>query len=516
MSSVNAVSPAAPAADGLPLNESADTWPLRRQLVRVTIAWMFGAIWFNVITGAPVVAFAKGLGASYFQFGLLAAIPYIAALFSLPGSLYAERHGGRKAIFLKAFYLQRVLCFAIAVFPVLIIWMYGHVAAPRAVVMLLGLLFLMHAIGAAGSPAWVSWMSDVVPKRIRGTYFSKRRQWGIVSAVPAALLTGWGLQWLAGDSVARSPVDGVPPIVFWSGVLIGVTAFFGIADIALFRPLPHTPRPRAADESLMHSIAGPLKDRPFMTMSLFVGAINFTVGFTNQFAMVYVIDRLRIDHVQVQLMLLVAPMLLQLALLPAWGAAVDRMGRKPLLIIAGLGLVPMGFGWCAMGQGGGVGMAWLGYLLFAGGQALWGGVEVVNFNWVLNAGGRAGKLGGSGYHAVNTVIINLAGCGGGLIAGVIAATLADWHWQPIAGLAAIGFYEVLFAFSGAVRLIALVVLAPLIVEPTAKSVGQTLRFLVGYSAIAFRERLGWTRETEPLPSPMPLANKDAAEVSPAA
>jgi len=477
----------APILDAGDALQTSGGWPLRRQLTRVTVAWMFGAIWFNVVSGAPIVAFAKGLGASYFQFGLLAAIPYIAALFSVPGSLWAEHRGDRKSIFLGAFYCQRGLCFLIASLPVLMFWLYGRLAAPHAVTLVLGLLFLMHALGAAGGPAWVSWMADVVPQRIRGAYFARRRQWGIITAVPAALAIGWGLQRFAGDGSATSPLAGVPPIVFWSAALIAVTAFFGLADIALFRPLPHTVRPRRHGAGLLQSLAAPLKDRAFMTLSCFVGAINFTVAFTNQFAMIYVIDRLRIDHVQAQLMLLVTPMLLQWSLLPAWGAALDRMGRKPLLLIAAMGLVPMAFGWCVMGQGG-MSMAWLGYLLFAGGAALWTGVEVVNFNWVINAGGRPGSLGGSGYHAVNTVVINLAGCGGGLIAGLVARTLGDWTWQPIASLRPIDFYDALFALSGTVRVAALLVLAPLIVEPTAKSVRATLAFLVGFSARAVTQR----------------------------
>ena len=53
------------------------------------------------------------------------------------------------------------------------------------------LMFVMHSGGAVGGPAWTSWMADVVPDRSRGKYFSRRRQWGIASAIPAALFAGW-------------------------------------------------------------------------------------------------------------------------------------------------------------------------------------------------------------------------------------------------------------------------------------------------------------------------------------
>jgi len=53
------------------------------------------------------------------------------------------------------------------------------------------LLFLMYAGGAVGGPGWVSWMADVVPARVRGRYFSRRRQWSVLTALPAAWFTGW-------------------------------------------------------------------------------------------------------------------------------------------------------------------------------------------------------------------------------------------------------------------------------------------------------------------------------------
>lgn len=462
-----------------PLLTAPSGWPLRKQLSVVTLAWVFGAVWFSITTGAPLTLFAKALGATNFQFGLLASMPYVAALAALPGSLLAERTGGRKRIFLNAFYTQRVLWFVIAGAPVLMLNWYGPAAAPRAVALVLALMLLMYATGATGGPAWVSWMAEVVPQRVRGAYFARRRMWGIVSAVPAALLVGVGLDRFAGIG-ATSLLPNVPPIVFWCSALFMGVAFFGIADIACFQRMPHTPKPKQSGAGLLKAMTFPLKDRPFLTLSTFAGAINFTVGFTNQFATLYVIDRLKVDHIQAQVMLLVLPMAVQLFMLPAWGAAVDRMGKRPLMILAAAGLIPIGFGWMLMGQGG-TQFLWLGYVLYAGGTALWTGMEVANFNAVIDASGKNPQAGGSGYVAVNTVIINVAGCLGGVSAGVIAQLLQGWSWQPVIGMRSVDFYEVLFAFSGTVRLLAVVLIAPMLVEPSARSVWQTAQFMARYT-----------------------------------
>src|SRR5689334_14564449 len=57
---------------------------LRRALSLVNVAWLFGAVWVTATSGAPLTQFAKGLGASNFQFGLLSALPFIASLLSMP------------------------------------------------------------------------------------------------------------------------------------------------------------------------------------------------------------------------------------------------------------------------------------------------------------------------------------------------------------------------------------------------------------------------------------------------
>src|SRR4051794_27245851 len=178
--------------DRLPLStapgETLQGPALRRAMSFVTVSWVFGSVWATATGGAPYSLFVKHLHASEFQIGLLAALPFLASLLNIPATVLTERTGQRKKIFLWTLYAQRLLWFPIAIVPVLLA---RYVGVGAAASVFLVLVFCMHAVGALGGPGWLSWMADIVPDRLRGKYFSRRRQWGIVSAIPAAILVGW-------------------------------------------------------------------------------------------------------------------------------------------------------------------------------------------------------------------------------------------------------------------------------------------------------------------------------------
>jgi MFS family permease len=441
----------------------------RRALSLVTLSWVFGSVWATAIGGAPFSLFARDLHATELQIGILAALPFLASLVSMPASLLTERTGARKKIFLWSLYTQRLLWLPIALIP---LWIVLRSPARQGgglpVLVFMTLILLMHGAGAVGNPGWMSWMADIVPARVRGKYFSRRRQWGILSAIPAALGAGWVLDHMVqpGDPTAS---------LRCCAILFLCAAVFGVADIHLFQYVPDVPMEPRRRASALKLLAGPLRDRQFLLFGGFVATLTFAVSFMGQFVTFYLIDKVGVTATGIQLMLLVAPLLAQLLVLPVWGHAADRMGKRPVMAIAALGLVPVGLGWCFMGPG----MAWLGYVLSAAGAALWTGVEVANLNFVLEfSGSEDGENGGSAYVAMNSVIINIAGCLGGLSAGVIAKVLKDWHWEPgVLGLHTVSFYEVLFALSGVLRLVAAVAFLPRLREPEARSTVETMRVM---------------------------------------
>jgi len=358
------------------------------------------------------------------------------------------------------------------------VWMmrnYGPPAAQSAMLLFLLLMFLMHAGQAVGGPAWVSWMADIVPERTRGKYFGRRRQWGMSAGIIAAVVAGYLLDRLSRG--AHAAPSNMQVLKTCAGIFIAA-AVFGLIDIHLFQYVPEARARRQPHERLLDTFRKPLRDPQFLWFGGFVATLMFAVSFMGQFLTLYMIDKLKITSTQTQLMLLVVPMVAQMFVFGLWGAAVDRMGKKPVLALASLGLVPVGFGWCLM-SGGNI---WLGYLLSAAGAALWAGVESANFNLVLEfSGSKDDATAGSGtsYVAVNSVIINVAGFVGSIAAGGIAQALRSWSWDlhGFLGLRPITYFEILFALSGILRLLSVVIFLPHIHEPEARPAREALRFM---------------------------------------
>ena len=447
---------------------------LRNMLGLVTVAWIFGNVWYVTITGAPFALFTLAMKPSPFEIGLISAIPYMAALVSIPGSLLIERTGQRKRIFFFGLYFQRGIWILLALWPLWLVSRYGPEAAPAALWFFIPAFFLMHAGNAVGGPAWVSWMADVVPHRTRGKYFARRRMWALLLAIPAA----WFVGWLLDKQVGRG--HDVVLTMRWCAMIFVAAAIFGLLDIAAFHFVPITPQAPRKGAGLLKAMAGPLKDKQYLWFAGYVATLMFAVvPIQQQFYQFFLIEKVGITSRSVQVMMLVLPALVQLLLIPVWGRAADRMGKRPLLVMATLGLVPIGLGWVFVDKD----TAWLGYLLAALGVALWSGVDLVNFNFVLemssskSAKDGTGRVGGTAYHAVNSVILNVAALTGGLAWGAIAQWLKDWHWTPIAGWKTLGNYEVLFVLSGVLRLAAVAVFLPRIVEPQARPTFEAIRFM---------------------------------------
>jgi MFS family permease len=436
--------------------------PKRRAMWYVMVAWFFGAVWMYITTGAVLTQYAKSLHVTEFGFGLLAMLPYLGMLMQLPSSYILERYGYRKQIFLIFNLVHRLAWLGIAVIP----WV---LPASWGAASLLIMIAVSHMFSQFATPAWVSWMADMVPTRIRGRYFSRRTQFGQMVGLIVTILIGFLLD--------RAQV--LPGNVFLKtlSVMLAVSALFGAMDIVSFFPVPdeRTYQPNAKLK-FWSIIRGPLADKNFRRFLGFMGTMTFAIGYIGQFVWLYLFDVVRMNNVQANIMLVVVPLCVTMLSYPIWGRLVDRLGRKPVLIIAGLLVVNGGAAWAFVRQEN----WWLGYIAVLLATAAWPGIEVGNFNLLLNMTvskqGRSRQ--GSAYSAINSLVVSVAGILSGLFGGIIAYTFKDWHgtffgWP-------LTYHGLLFLISAGLRLASLGWLIGL------EDVGaQSTRFAMRYVVTSF-------------------------------
>lgn len=440
---------------------------------RVTIAWLFGATWFAVIgAGAPINTFATKLGANNFIIGVIAATPALASLLQLLISPWIDASGNRKKIFLIALLSQRMLSLVLGILPLLFINRDDPSDPANRVA--LGVFLAIYVtiwLLQSGGIAWVSWMADLVPNAIRGRYFARRRQWGMLTWVPTAILSGMSIDWAMRH---ENPLL----VVYVCAGLFFLTSIGGIIDIAIFFKVPHVKYVPKQRQSVIRFWITPFTDCAFILPSLYAGLIFMTVLPMGMFSVRFMQSELNTSATTVQLSLSAIPALALLIVLPTWGRCVDRVGRKPLMTLSTLLLVPVAFAWLFVDRE----TIWLGYVLAALGAMLWSAVEVANFNLILRASSSAsddepGSGKGSGYSAANIATFSMFGVFGGWLAGLF---LDVWGSRRIdtnlPGIGEVGGFEMFFVGLAVLRLLSLGLL-PWVKEPDAGGTWAAARFI---------------------------------------
>ena len=174
---------------------------------------------FSLGSGGFMAAYALALGANNFQIGILAALPYISQIVQLPVILAVERFRRRKAMGLPAWLLANLMWLPIGAVPFLI-----DTPGPGAVALVIGLLALRGLFSPVWATVWPSWMRDLVPREIIGSYYGRRL--GAITAVVIVVgLSGsFFVRWWEGRS---APGD---DILAYSFLLIGGALTFGLAS----------------------------------------------------------------------------------------------------------------------------------------------------------------------------------------------------------------------------------------------------------------------------------------------
>ncbi|MGB2821341.1 MAG: MFS transporter [Phycisphaerae bacterium] len=438
---------------------------LRRALRTVTLAWVFGVVWLSAVSGSHFKILASTLGFNNLAFGLLATLPFLATFGQLLAALLIERTGLLKYQFIHCAAIHRLLWLAVAAIPLVL-----PVPSPVAVVAMLVVLSGSWFMGALSAPAWLTWMGALIPRRIRGRYFANRER--LALAVQMIVVIALGLLM---DALHKPGYSGAQPIVVWTiSAILGASAVFGMIDILLFHRVPEVLPSSSAEADpaspaerqpgttvISRFLVEPLRDGAFRSYVLYGATMTFSLSVAGWFFWRNAMENLGFSNLATNLLFLVIGPLAGIWAARKWGKAIDRWGRRPVLVICTAGASLSLFGWFLISRA----MPspiwltrWLGWVLSAAGNALgqtgwgamgpdtpvtafllaaaccliggatWSGINLAQTGIVLGFSDGSGR---SRYVAASSVLISTGGMLGGLVGGALAEGLSGLQESPI-------------------------------------------------------------------------------------
>jgi len=271
-------------------------------------------------SGAALMGWALYLGCGPFWVGLLGALPFLAQLMQLPGAWLTSRHGPRRMA-LVTVALSRQAFLPLVVLPFLPV----SPEVKRGV--LIAVAAVHHGLGMLCNNAWVTWMGDLVPSRVRGRYFGRRTA---ISTLAGALATFSVGTFLDGARTSDRTGLALSALAFTACVL-------GALSTAIMA-LKHQPaRPPSAP---FHAdrVLQPLRDgvaRRFLVYSM---SWNAALGLAGPFFTLYLLQDLKLGFTLVALQGSTTAIARMLSA-PLWGRLIDRLGARAVLRICSSGLV---------------------------------------------------------------------------------------------------------------------------------------------------------------------------------
>lgn len=270
--------------------------------------------------GAFLVAFAVKLGASNLVIGLLAAIGPLSQLLQLPSIFIVEKIRNRRLITIVAAALSRLCWLMIALSPFIF-------PSKIAIAVLLILLTAVSAFGAVSGCSWNSWMRDLIPENVMGSFFSRRMRIatgvGIALSILAAMYLDFWKKHYAEQELAGYS------ILFLLGFASGMLGLFFLAKT------PEIRMPEARERiRVLKLLSLPFRDENFRKLIAFMCSWNFAVNLAGPFFMVYMLKRLGLSMSFI-IGLSIVSQVMNFLFLKIWGKYTDRFSNKSVLAISG-------------------------------------------------------------------------------------------------------------------------------------------------------------------------------------
>ena len=290
--------------------------PLRRSLLLISVAGCLAMAYVAGTTSPAFVQFMRTIGATDAHFGLLGGIPMVMLSMQFLGAVITNVIPRRKPLFMVLLILGRFLYIPLAVAPAV----FPSLRGTSGVAFVLLLLALSAAIMNISGPLWLSWMADLIPRRLLNSYWGNRQRWMYLTWTASYVAVA------AFVSFARMPITVTFP------VLATIAVLAGIIDIVLFVWVPEPPNVVMRGKPIIETMLAPLRSKEYRPFVVYSCAWAASAMFSAAFMQVYALKIIGLTVWQTTLMWCASGVGVAVVS-PGWGKLADRHGHRPILAV---------------------------------------------------------------------------------------------------------------------------------------------------------------------------------------
>ena len=290
---------------------------------------LFNAIAFQVMMGAPIVLFAKSLGASSTVLGIIAAFTPLMTVMQLPAARFLDRYSYRQFV-LGGWGLRTVFIFIVAAVPLL-----AFLDNTSKLAVLLAALFIFNLLRGISSAGWMPWIAALIDEPVRGRFLARDQLFTYAGSLLSLV-------------ACAAVMHGTP----WEfSVVFLISALGGSVSLWFIKRIPDAPSNEATSRSA-HPVpwGAMLGYQPFLRLIGFNLLFMVVIGSLSVFTVEYLREFQKYNDSLV-LVLSGVSFIGPLLSLMLTAGIIDVVGSKPILRVALGGFVLVLAGWLLIAGG---------------------------------------------------------------------------------------------------------------------------------------------------------------------
>jgi MFS family permease len=275
---------------------------------------LYNQLNFQITLGAPMILYAKSLGASSTTIGIVAALAPLLTVLQLPTAYFIPKVGYKRFVLL-GWFSRTIIVFSLALLPLV-----TPLDVATKTSLMLMCLFTFNVLRGISTGAWLPWLTSLIPETSRGAFLRRDQTFMQIGGVLAMALSTFVL-W-------HDAHPGNFAFLFLLSACAGTLSLFfirRIPDVPIEDQIRGSGQPVPWLEILRHP--------PFSKLLIFNVVYNWVVGGLAAFAIGFLQSRAHFTDGTILACSLLSFVGASVSV-SSFGELLNQTGSKPILRVA--------------------------------------------------------------------------------------------------------------------------------------------------------------------------------------